>query len=286
MSYWKVAAVLLLGLCCGVAVIFLMGKASNLLAAIAKPKTLYIVVLDAETDKAIPDADVSLNVLNNSVLNTAASNPPLRIKTLYTGATAGVSLAPGTSFTVNLDAKGYENSSGQYKKTQTDNEFLKFRLKKLKKITLTVPNGYVGTVIYAPAIPPTINNRGPTKTEYQLRVNEKGEIEDVDSIQTSPDFYIFPKSMVDGVVLVRYENGQEIPWAGDKGVADETIALRPIKDIIPPTPYPSTGFFDNTLPHISFVIGTAQDLKEATDKKPKAEEQEVKVQLDAASPTP
>jgi hypothetical protein len=129
MSYWKVAAVLLLGLCCGIAVILLMGKASNLLSTIAKPKTLYIVALDAETDKAIPDANVALNVLNASILNTAAANPPLQIKTLYTGATAGVSLAPGTSFTVNIDAKGYENFSGQYKKTQTENEFLTFRLK-------------------------------------------------------------------------------------------------------------------------------------------------------------
>jgi hypothetical protein len=259
-----------------------LGKASNLLSSISKAKTIYIVTLDAETDEAIPDADVSL-----TVPSTFIATAPLRIKTLYTGDTAGVSLAAGASFTLQIDAKGYGNFSGQFKKNREDDEFLKCRLKKLKKITLTVPNGYVGPISYASSIPPTINNNAPTKKEYQLRVNASGEIEDVDSIQTSPDFYILPKSMCDGVVFVRYEDGREIPWAGAGGVTDSTIAMRPLKAPIPNAPpHPNGVIFDYTQSHISFVIGTAQDLKEASDKKPNADENEVKIHFEDNSPAP
>jgi hypothetical protein len=280
MSYWKVAAVLLLGLGCGVAVILLMGKASNLLSTIAKPKTIYIVTLDAETDKAIPDADVSLNVLNTSVLNTAASNPPLHIKTLYTGATGGISLAPGTSFIVNIDAKGYENFSGQFKKNREDNEVLQCRLKKLPKTTLTVPNGFIGPLSRAFSSRQTIN--APTKKEYEFHVNAKGEIED----DLFPDTNFLSKSLCDGVVLVRYEDGRIIPWVGTEGVTDSTIAIRPRNPLMSNGTYPDGTIPKYGQPYIVFVIGTAQDLKEANDKKPNAEEQEVKVQLDTASPTP
>ena len=259
----------------------LMGKASNFLSSISKAKTIYIVTLDAETDEAIPDADVSL-----TVPSTFIATAPLRIKTLYTGDTAGVSLVPGASFTLQIDAKGYGNFSGQFKKNREDDEFLKCRLKKLKKITLTVPNGYVGPIIYASSIPPTIDNNAPTKKEYQLRVNASGEIVDVDSIQTSPDFYILPKSMCDGVVFVRYEDGREIPWAGAGGVTDSTIAMRPLKAPIPNAPYPNGVIFDYTQPHISFVIGTSQDHKEASDKKPNAEENEVNIHFEDNSPAP
>jgi hypothetical protein len=144
----------------------------------------------------------------------------------------------------------------------------------------------VGPIIYAPAITLTINNNVPAKTEYQFRVNAKGEIEGVDSILSSPDYNIFTKSFSDGVVFVRYEDGREIPWAGAKSVTDSTTAMRPIENPIPLVPYPKGMAFDLTQPHISFVIGTAQDLIKARDKKPNAEEQEVKVQFDAASPTP
>jgi hypothetical protein len=276
MSLWKIILVVVLGLICGVVFVAVFGLASGVVfysgVFSVKSKDLQLTVLDEETGDPIPKATVSVSV------NTHYFKPPPTIIALTDDkGIAKAQIAGGASeFNIGLQAKGYKKSTIYCSGTSAG---LEFKLKKLPKVILNVPNDYVGPIKFdLPQHQSGVHKIDPPK-EYQFHANAQGEV-DCDNLEHPAHFDGLNESLHTGSLTAFYEDGREIPLAGAEGVKDSTIALRHVSTYYHPrnpqefSPLPDRDVLsalDMNKPQEIYVIGTAQDEKALLDSLPGVE---------------
>ena len=275
MALWKMILVVILGLICGLAFVAVFGMASGIIyfnttILSVKYKDLQVTVLDDETGEPIPKATVSVSI------NTRYFRPPpiITADTDNKGI-AKVQIAAGASdFTIELKAKGFKHTAIACDGTSTE-----FKLKKLPKIILIVPNDYAGPIKFdLPQHQSGVQKLDPHK-EYQFHANAKGGV-DCDILEPPANYDGLHEALNTGCLTAFYEDGREIPSADADGVKDSTTALRHVSPYYRPRNSPEgkaipdhdvLSALDLNKPQEIYVIGTEQDQKALLDSLPGAE---------------
>jgi hypothetical protein len=246
MTVWKFAFVVVLGLCC----------ATELQGGLFpyKYKTVQVTVVDDESGEPIQDVGVDVSYSDEHYL----FQPKPDSASTDDAGKASIIIAIGTSdWEFSLHSKKYYESKTQFEDLHQTSYTIK--LKKIPKITLIVPNGYVGAIHFNQASSFVRKQLKGEYQEYILRANATGNI----NIENLNDWKSLGQPLERSILIARYENGQPIPLEDTKNIQDSTNALRyagkwlqNLKNIdrIP-------CFDETNTPQIVYVIGTVNDQK-------------------------
>jgi hypothetical protein len=278
MQLWKTALVLILGLACGVACVAVsvwgLKKTAQAKVFAYKYRDVTVEVVDDETDQPLAKAKVEVTYEDTHRIiqpepNSAESDGKGMATVKFALKTNDLNLS--------VDAKGYLSASGK-----CDSEIstpIHCRLKKLPKITLNVPNGYVGPIRFNLPKRPDSSQKTIPHREYQLHADAAGDVK-IEDVETEANYLALQKALQKSVLTAAYEADGKIPLANDEGVKDSTIALRFVafyyswkdpKDANQQSAGKFLEKLDTDKPQQIYVIGTAEDQRALLKSLPDAE---------------
>lgn len=217
-----------------------------------KYATVQLTVVDDQTGEPLPKAKVSVYYSDEYYFNHPNSDAAVTDDK----GTATVKIAKGTSdWNITLKPAGYLLSHIQYSEKHAIPDKLKIQCIKLPKITLVVPNGYVGPINFQMPRKPKPGSMKALQREYDFHADAQGNVR-IQSLETFLDFIHLEEALQTCYLTAFYEDGKQIPTASRDGSPDEatqknsTIALRHVV-------YCPPGQF--------FVIGTDHDRQALND---------------------
>lgn len=291
MPLWKTVLVLVLGLACGVACVavsvWALKKTAQAKVFDYKYRDVTVEVVDDDTDQPIAKAKVEATYWDT---HHVQQPQPDSAESDGKGMATVKFAMKTTDLKLSVDAKGYARVDGH-----CDPEIaspIHCKLKKLPKITLTVPNGYVGLIRFN--LPPRPNNSQKTTphNEFQLQADAAGDVK-IEAVESLVTYQALEQALQRSCLTAAYEDGKKISLAADDGVKDSTIALRFVAFYYSwndpkEANQQSAGRFleklDSDKPQEIFVIGTAEDQRALLKTLPDAERIGVDFDFDIHDP--
>jgi hypothetical protein len=244
-----------------------------------KYATVQVIVVDIETGEPIPKTKVAISYPGDYYFN----HPKPDSATTDDQGVASLKIAKGPSrWNVSLDSKGYISTEmmdiGPSEPEISDQEKITLNLRKMPKVKVIVPSGYVGPLTIDLPKSPVTKVKSVSREEYVFHADVTGNIK----FETSE----FEENWTDLALVFGYSNftavyedGREIPVARSGDVKDSTIAVRHVVQMtrfMKKQKTPQNNLLSDEEPNSRvreiYVLGTAKDLKEMLRSHPEFEE--------------